>query len=404
MNLQKSKVVFLVLLVALACGSSGVSQAMEPPQDWFVHDFGSTAVFVQLITDGETTLLMDGLLRFAYPVGFQIQYYTRTAPVTITSQDGFVQVQSGSDADYGYDEFWLFQDIQNHLFALREFSRLPLKFSGTEVVAERLAKRYIIADDPQFVLWFDQETGLPFLIRQGKKTLVTIAAYDLKDGQITSVELELSLAKENARLTLAPDQGGWVPTRLEIAEPPGYVGIDFSHWTFASEWVDSPLPRLARLSELNDLFLEEFEAKNWQGALAVTQEMLTLAPQFWQVYLYQAFAYEGVDNFLGVIENYQQVLMRQPDNHLALNNLAYHYFLREVQILQALDMAERAVALNRKDIYLDTLGYGYYLVGRHEEAKELFIEALTTASDDVIPEITGHLDLVRKALGEGAQE
>ncbi|HBG00645.1 MAG TPA: hypothetical protein DDW87_03610, partial [Firmicutes bacterium] len=99
-----------------------------------------------------------------------------------------------------------------------------------------------------------------------------------------------------------------------------------------------------------------------------------------------------------------QVLMRHPDNHLALNNLAYHYFLREVQILQALDMAERAVALNRKDIYLDTLGYGYYLVGRHEEAKELFIEALTTASDDVIPEITGHLDLVRKALGEGAQE
>ena len=32
-------------------------------------------------------------------------------------------------------------------------------------------------------------------------------------------------------------------------------------------------------------------------------------------------------------------------------------------------MAERAVALERKDIYLDTLGYGYYLVGRHEEAR-----------------------------------
>ncbi|HBN97106.1 MAG TPA: hypothetical protein DDZ66_12480, partial [Firmicutes bacterium] len=73
---------------------------------------------------------------------------------------------------------------------------------------------------------------------------------------------------------------------------------------------------------------------------------LALAPQFWQVYLYKAFTYEGLDNFLGVVENYQQVLMRQPHNHLALNNLAYHYFLREIQIPQALEMAERAVQLD----------------------------------------------------------
>ncbi|MCK9525462.1 MAG: hypothetical protein M0R49_05995, partial [Limnochordia bacterium] len=116
--------------------------------------------------------------------------------------------------------------------------------------------------------------------------------------------------------------------------------------------------------------------------------------------LYQAFAYEGIDNYLGVVENYQQVLMRQPDNHLALNNLAYHYFLREVQIPHALEMAKRAVELERKDIYLDTLGYGYYLVGRHEEAKELLLEALETAAGGEAVEVQEHLNLVLKALGE----
>ena len=272
------------------------------------------------------------------------------------------------------------------------------------MVAERSAHRYVAVDDPQLVLWFDIETGLPLLIRQDNRTLAVIAAYNIVDGVLTVAELELRFTEQTAILTLVKDQGEWVPSYVEIADPPGFVQMEFTNWTYHSEWVDSPLPRLARLSELNDLFLEAYAARNWLQALAISQEMLALAPQFWQVYLYQAFAYEGLDNYLGVIENYQQVLMRQPDNHLALNNLAYHYFLKEVQIPQALEMAERAVALERKDIYLDTLGYGYYLVGRHEEAKELLLEALATAPDDAIPEISGHLELVRKALGEGDQE
>ncbi len=92
--------------------------------------------------------------------------------------------------------------------------------------------------------------------------------------------------------------------------------------------------------------------------------------------------------------------MRQPDNHLALNNLAYHYLLKEVNIARAVEMAERAVELERKAVYLDTLGYGYYLVGRLQEAKELLLEALETAPEDAVEEMTEHLDLVLEALGE----
>jgi Flp pilus assembly protein TadD len=164
------------------------------------------------------------------------------------------------------------------------------------------------------------------------------------------------------------------------------------------------MPRLAELSELRARLLEEFHGENFEAALEISQQMLALAPHFWQVYLYRAFANDGLDNFLGVVENYQQVLMRQPDNHLALNNLAYHYLLREVQIDKAVEMAERAVELERRDIYLDTLGYGYYLVGRYEEAKELLLEALETAPEGAVEEITAHLDLVLKALGEAADE
>lgn len=129
--------------------------------------------------------------------------------------------------------------------------------------------------------------------------------------------------------------------------------------------------------------------------------MLSLAPNYWNVYLFQAFVYEALGDFFGVVENYQQVLMGEPDNVVALNNLAYHYMLREVQIEKAISMAERAVALERQAIYLDTLGYGYYLVGRYGEARELLEEALLYAPEEGVEEIREHLDLVMQALGEG---
>ncbi len=401
MNPCKSKVAFLAALIVFLVGLVGSAAALESPVEWFAAEFGSSHVLVHLVGEIEETLLMDGLLQYAYPGGFQIQYFTQKAPVSVASQNGFVMVQTGTEVQYGYDRYWLFDDIQNYFFALAEFSKIPVQFSGMDTVAGRGAKRYVAVEDPDFVLWFDEESGIPFLIRQNTKTLVTVSSYILENRQdMTSVELELAFAKSPAKITLDRTPRGWVLARLEIQEARGHIQMEFSEWSIPNEWMESPLQTLARLSELNDRFLIEFEAGHLDVALGITQEMLGIAPQFWQVYLYRAFTYEGFDNFLGVVENYQQVLMRQPDNALALNNLAYHYLLREVQIPQALEMAERAVEIDRKDIYLDTLGYGYYLAGRLGEAKALLLEALETAPEEAITEIIEHLALVLKALGE----
>lgn len=406
MSLSKSKSAPFVLPLLLVLILGGISNAKEN-LDWFSHDFASATVVAQLIEDGEETLLMDGALKFAYPSGFQINYYTFEGPVMITSQDGFIEVQTGNDVHYGYDRYWLFDDIQNYLFALAEFSKLPLQYSGKDMVADSPARRYVAEEDPQLIIWVHEETGLPFLIREDKRTLVSVIAFtfDSEDPeQINSIELELLFEGEPAKVTLEHMEQGWVPVLLEVQEALGKVYVEFSNWSFTDQWQDSPLSKLDQLRELNERFLVEFDEEQWENALATSQELLSVAPQFWQSYLYQAFVYEALGNYLGVVENYQQVLMRQPDNHLALNNLAYHYFLREVQISQALEMAQRAVDLERKDIYLDTLGYGYYLVGRFEEAKELLQEALLTAPEEAVEEITEHLNLVLEALGEVAED
>lgn len=392
------------LLIILIIALNGRGQAMEAPPLWFSHAFGGVSIYAELTVDEEPTLLMDGTLRFAYPDGFQIQYHTLGGPIMITSQDGFVEVQTQGDIQYGYDSYWLFEDIQTYLFGLTEFSTLSLEFSGMDRVAERSVKRYKAPARPGLVLWFDEESGLPLLIREGKETLVKVTSYTLhveEPKPMTTLELELKFAQEPATVILSHGEEGWSFSRLIINEVLGQVEMEFTDWFFAPEWIQSPLPKLTKLRELNERFLIEFELTDWKNALATSQEMISLAPQFWQAYLFQAFTYEGLDNFLGVVENYQQVLMREPNHHLALNNLAYHYFLREVQIPQALEMAERAVALERKDVYLDTLGYGYYLVGRFEEAEALLLEALETAPAEAVHEITAHLNLVRAALDKG---
>ncbi|HPT82817.1 MAG TPA: hypothetical protein PLM25_02940 [Limnochordia bacterium] len=400
--LRKHRSALLLLACILSAALTGPAAAAEL-QDWLSHGFGSVRVFSQLIREDEEVLLMDGVLHFAYPRSFQVEYYSEEGPVTITGHNGFLEVQTGGDVQYSYERYWLFEDFANYLFALADYARRPWKFSGVDQVAGCEVKRYTAEGDPELILWLHEQSGLPFLLRQGKRTLVSVFSF-IRDGEqterITSVELELFLTKETAILQFDLGEDGWLPVRLTVKEPLGEVHTTFRGWSFREKWEDNPFRRLDTVRELNDQYFACLEEENWERALAIAQELLAAAPQFWQGYLYQAFAYEHLDNYLGVVENYQQVLMRQPDNHLALNNLAYHYLLREVNISKAIEMAERAVELERRAVYLDTLGYGYYLVGRLEEAKKILEEALATAPEEAVDEISGHLQLVLNALGE----
>lgn len=402
MTVRKHKSALLITILLLLLAQEGRVGAAQGG-DGLEHGAGSVHVVSQLIREAEEVLLMDGLLRFVYPHSFQVQYFSQEGPVIITSHAGFLEVQAGNDVQFSYERYWLFEDFTNYLFAFADYLRAPRKFSGVDLVAGVKVKRYISEADPELWLYVHEQSGLPFLIRQGKKTLVSVVSFILdavEPDKITWVELELLFAREKATLQLELTEQGWVPTRLTVHEALGEVHTDFTGWSWGAQWQDSPFERLEELREFHDAFLERYEEGDWAAALQAAQTLAQLAPQSWQAYLYQAFVYDRLDNYLGAVENYQQVLMRQPDNPLALNNLAYHYLLKEVNISRALEMAERAVELDRKAIYLDTLGYGYYLVGRLEEARELLEEALASAPEEAVAEITEHLELVLASLGE----
>lgn len=393
----------VALCLLLGIGTAGLCGA-EQPESLFGHAYGRAraAAYLQA-SDGER-LLFDGLFMFKFPHDFYLGYPTTEGPVVISCHEDFMEVQIAGDWKYGYDRHWLFDYFREYIFGLDAYVGRPLEFSGTTTLARRTVDRYSGRDDPRLMLWFDQQTRLPLLIRQGERTVLCVIGYTSESGEVAhydSVELELRMGEQPARITLLYLDGLWVPGILEVEDTTGRIRLEFSQWDFSFDFTAQQEVNLHELRHLNERFMVEFSAKEWTGALATCQQMLALAPHYWNVYLFRAFIYEGLGDFLGIVENYQQVLMGEPENSLALNNLAYHYFLREIQIDQALEMAKRAVELERKAIYLDTLGYGYYLIGRNEEARSLLEEALADAPAEGAAEIEEHLRLVLKALGEG---
>lgn len=81
---------------------------------------------------------------------------------------------------------------------------------------------------------------------------------------------------------------------------------------------------------------------------------------------------------------YEGILNRNPNQHIALNNLAW-ILVTEKDFLdpkRALLLAKRAVELEKNPAYLDTLAEAYLLVGDIDKAIEAGLEAIKVSKDE----------------------
>ena len=97
----------------------------------------------------------------------------------------------------------------------------------------------------------------------------------------------------------------------------------------------------------------------------------------------------------GAISSYKAAIGYQPDNPVALNNLAW--LLRGKDPEQAINLASQAHELEPENAaILDTYGWILHLAGRHGDARPLIEKALALSPEN--EEIQGHLDAVNQAL------
>ncbi len=118
----------------------------------------------------------------------------------------------------------------------------------------------------------------------------------------------------------------------------------------------------------------------------------------WPVYFARGITHEREGLWDKAEADFRQALLLRPEQPQVLNYLGYSFVEMKTNLDEALDMIERAVALEPESGYIaDSLGWVYYQLGRYEEAVEPMERAVELVPVD--PIITDHLGDVYWAVG-----
>jgi uncharacterized protein (TIGR03790 family) len=177
--------------------------------------------------------------------------------------------------------------------------------------------------------------------------------------------------------------------------------------TFFSNWrlkvLTSPAMNPNRVdAEIIKLLIRadaRFAKQDLAGLRQLLEEATARDKRLGPATLTLALLYEQGAEYDKAIERYRQVLEIQPDNVVALNNLAYALAVRRKTPKEALPLAEKAYGLaGRNPTVADTLGFIAHLAGDDRRAKGLLAEAIQGAPQ--IANIRIHAAVVLAALGE----
>ena len=95
--------------------------------------------------------------------------------------------------------------------------------------------------------------------------------------------------------------------------------------------------------------------------------------------------YERIGNYEKSDVDLLAALKIIPDNSYILNYLAYSWLERNYKIPEAIEMLELAYKQNEEDPYIiDSVGWGYYLTEKFEEAEIFMRRALELMPNDPI--------------------
>lgn len=306
--------------------------------------------------------------------------------------------------EYNYESIQLFKVYEALFYKLVEIADEPDYFVEYETLGGRNVARY--QKNESYTYWFDRETNIPLRVTdETGHNILSLRQYQVDANYKKGVEA-FTLAVHDQGwdgiIRLAKVSDHWFPVELQVGDEHSQITITFSNWRL----LDKPL-EFRDLKQLDDLLHQGMAAAdegNNEQVIKIFRQLLNIDPFYVPAYSHLAFSYSYIGNFLGTVENYQQWLVLEPDNPTALNNLAYTYMLAGTNLQQAISLAYKAVSIDPKSAYLDTLGYGYYLVKDYDKALYYLLQAEDNTTNMELPDILSHLTLVYRALNDEEQE
>lgn len=394
----------LVFLAVLAIVSPA-AYAFDSPVEPFVDYPGARAHKTWQYSDSEYEESITGDFEMHFPDGFVFVYQDDDGEHRLVSKGHITALHSPQRVEYEYELAQVFMVFDQVFLPLTRLVELEGDWLGEEALAGRLTHRFESSDEPSATYWFDAETGIPLrIIMEDGTDFLSTTSYQVHpedEDLLASITLALHSTDWDGLLRLEYKDGHWFPRQIRVTDETAEIVLDYKDWAVLED------PGDFRMLERLNTSLEEgyaaYQAEEWTGAIESFREVLRIDPFYEPGYFYMAFSYGSLDNYLGAVENYQQWLMLRPENALALNNLAFTYMQQGLYLHDALALAEEALAIERRPAYLDTVGFGHYLLGRYETALDYLYEALETIDTHMRDDVLNHIILVYEALGDEEQ-
>ncbi|MBN2226709.1 MAG: tetratricopeptide repeat protein [candidate division Zixibacteria bacterium] len=110
-------------------------------------------------------------------------------------------------------------------------------------------------------------------------------------------------------------------------------------------------------------------------------------------------AFERIGRFDRSVEVFEIIIDLQPQHAPALNYLGYMLADKGIRLNEARRMIERALELDPENgAYIDSYGWVLFKLGKHSQALEQLLKAVTVITDD--PVVMEHLGDAYKAVGD----
>ena len=144
--------------------------------------------------------------------------------------------------------------------------------------------------------------------------------------------------------------------------------------------------------------------KDPEKALELFKRSIEISPHYWQPYRTAGYVYTSLGRDDEAMEMYELAMRYGSTDPKLYNNLGYILVDHETEVERGFALLEKAVKKRPKNYeFLDSLGWGYYKLGRLEEARKTLRKSLAlNDTSDSAPSRRAHLKVIEEALERNA--